>query len=64
MLYHMVLYVIVLHASRRTLVRKGTNGVGTNGVTANVVFFDRGTFGVLPLAYFYLPKSAGAHLFP
>ena len=29
--------------------RKGTNGVSTNGVTANFVFFDRGTFWVLPL---------------
>ena len=27
------------------------------------MFFDRGTFWVLPLAYFYLPKSAGAYLF-
>ena len=44
--------------------RKGTNGVSTNGVTANVIFFDRGTFLVLPLTYFYLPKSARAYLFP
>ena len=28
--------------------RKGTNGVGTNGVTANVMYFDGGTFWVLP----------------
>ena len=27
-------------------------------------FFDRGAFRVLPLAYFYLPKSARAYLFP
>ena len=27
--------------------RKGTNGVGTNGVTANFMFFDRRTFWVL-----------------
>ena len=26
--------------------------------------FDRGTFRVLPLTYFYLPKSASAYLFP
>ena len=26
--------------------------------------FDRGTFGVRPLTYFYIPKSARAHLFP
>ena len=44
--------------------RKGTNGLSTNGVTANFVFFDRGTFGALPLTYFYLPKSARAYLFP
>ena len=29
-----------------------------------VMFFDRGTFGVLPLTYFYIPKSARAYLFP
>ena len=40
--------------------RKGTNRVSTNGVTANFMFFDR----VLPLTYFYYPKSAGAYLFP
>ena len=28
------------------------------------VVFDRGTFRVLPLTYFYLPKSARAYLFP
>ena len=44
--------------------RKVTSGVSTNGVTANLMFFDRGTFGVLPLTYFYLPKSARAYLFP
>ena len=44
--------------------RKGTTGVSTNGVTANLMFFDRGTFWVLPLMYFYLPKSARAYLFP
>ena len=44
--------------------RKGTNGFGTNGVTANLMFFDTGTFWVLPLTYFYLPRSARAYLFP
>ena len=29
--------------------RKGTTGVGTNGVIASFVFFDRGAFWVLPL---------------
>ena len=44
--------------------RKGTNGVSTNGVTANFMFFDRGTFWVLLLIYFHLPQSARAYLFP
>ena len=51
-----------LHELRRF--RKGTNGVSTNGITANFMFFDRGTFGVLPLTYFCLPKSARAYLLP
>ena len=46
----------------RHVLRKGTNGVSTNGVTANLMFSDRGNFWVLPLTYFYLPKSARAHL--
>ena len=44
--------------------RKGANGVRANGATANFMFFDRGTLWVLPLTYFYLPKSARAYLFP
>ena len=36
----------------------------TQGVTANVMYFDRGTFCVLPLTYFYRPKSARTYLFP
>ena len=43
--------------------RKGTNGVGTNGVTTIFKFFDGGTFWVLPLTNFYLPRSARAHPF-
>ena len=46
------------------VIRKGTTGVSNNGVTANFMFFDRGTFGVLPLTYFYIPPSARAYLFP
>ena len=38
--------------------RKGTNGINTNGVTADFMFFDR------DLTYFHLPKSARAYLFP
>ena len=44
--------------------REGTNEVSTNGVTANFMCFDRGTFWVLRLTYLYLPnRSAGAYLF-
>ena len=42
---------------------EGQNGVSTNGVTANFMFFDRGTFWVLPLTYFYLPQSVKTHYF-
>ena len=60
---------VCLHAyaqmrRREERLRKGTNGVSTNGVTANLRLCDRGTFRVLPLAYFYLPKSARASLCP
>ena len=46
--------------------RKGTNEVSTNGVTANCMFFDRGTFWVLPLTYstFIFPKVPGGTFFP
>ena len=46
---------------------KGTNGVSTNGVTANSTCFDRETFWVLPLTYFYMfifPKVPGHTFFP
>ena len=47
------------------VMRQGTDGVSTNGVAVNFMcFFDRGTFGVPPLTYFYLPNSARACLFP
>ena len=45
-------------------VRRGRNEVSTSGTTANLSFFDRGTFWVLPSTYLYLPKSARAYLFP
>ena len=44
-------------------IRKGTNGVSTNEVTANPMFFDRGTFWVLPSTYFY-QKCQGVPSFP
>ena len=50
--------------SAEEISRKGTNGISTNGVTANFIFFERGTIWVLLLTYFYLPKSARAYLFP
>ena len=40
-----------------------TNGVSTNGGTGKFMFFDRGTFWVLPLTYFYLPKSTRVYPF-
>ena len=43
--------------------RKGTTGVSTNGVAASFMFFDTGTFWVLPLTYFYVPKSARVYFF-
>ena len=42
-------------ARRREALARGDserdNGVSTNGVTPNFMFFDRGTFWVLPLTY-------------
>ena len=47
------------------LIISGQKMVSTNGVAALVVvFFDRGTFWVLPLTYFHLPKRARAYLLP
>ena len=43
---------------------EGTNGVSTGGVTASFDVFDGGTFWVLALTYFCLPKSARVYLFP
>ena len=63
----MIIVIIARQASRPDLSvprRKGANGVSTNGVTANLMFFDRGTFWVLSVTYFYLPKRARAYLFP
>ena len=46
--------------------RKGTDGVSTNGATANLICLteDRGVSWVLPLTYLSLPESARAYLFP
>ena len=44
--------------------RKGTNGVSTNGVTANSVFLDRGTFWVLPLTTLVFAKVPGRTFSP
>ena len=51
-------------AGRPRRSRRGTNGVSTHWVTASFMFFDRGTFWVLPLTYLYLPRSARMYLFP
>ena len=44
-------------------VGKGRLVFSTDGVTANFMFLT-GCLGVLPLIYFYIPKSARAYLFP
>ena len=61
---YIYIYVFRVGPLRLHLCRKGTNEVSTTGVTVNVMFFDRGTFWALSLAYFYLPKSARAFRFP
>ena len=43
---------------------KGQMGSALMGSLEPFMFFDRGSFWVLPLIYFYLPKSARAYLFP
>ena len=48
----------------RCVHRKGATGVSTHGVTAIIMFIDRGTFWVLPLIYFYIPNKSRAYLFP
>ena len=39
----------LLRLATRHVLRKGTNGVSTNGVNANLMFFDRVTFGDTPV---------------
>ena len=41
---------------------EGQIGLSTDGVTTDIMLFDGGTFWVLPLTYFYLPKSARGYL--
>ena len=43
---------------------KGQMGSALMGSLQDCMFLDRGTFWVLPITYFYLPKSARAYLFP
>ena len=50
-----------LSALRST--EEGQTGFSTNGVVAHFVFYDRGTFWVLPLTYFDLHETARAYLF-
>ena len=51
------------HDDYSVLFGKGQMGSALMGSLKNM-FFDRGTSWVLPLTYFYLPKSARAYLFP
>ena len=65
MIIVMIIPVPASWPAKLAKVRKGTSVVSNDGVTANKhVFFDRGTFWVLPLSYFYTPRSARARLFP
>ena len=43
---------------------KGHMGSALMGSLRILVLFDRGTFWVLLLTYFYITKSAGVYLFP
>ena len=43
--------------------RRETSGVSTNG-SLYLSYLLTGTFWVLPLTYFYIPKGARAYLFP
>ena len=47
---------------RSATLGKGTSRVGANGVSANFMSFDRGTFWVLPT--FILTKVPGRTFFP
>ena len=47
----------------RTRFGKGQTGSALMGSLQHFMFFDRGTFWVLLLTYFYLPKSARAYFF-
>ena len=45
---HICIYIFELRSETSAVFWKGTNGVGTNGVTSDFTFCDRGTFRVLP----------------
>ena len=64
----LIIMVIIVRVRVRVIgacrARQGTNGVSADGVTVNFMFFDRGTFWLLPLTYFYVSKSASAYMFP
>ena len=75
LLYYTILhykyYILTRRSSRmpwrgaagRAAIGKGQMGSALMG-SLHFLFFDRGTFWVLPLSYFYLPKSARAYRFP
>ena len=55
---------VYMHLSLSIYIYIGTTGVSTHGVTAKFMFLDRGTCRLLPLTYFYLPRSAREYRFP
>ena len=63
MLYYIILYTYYIYIYICTS-GKGQMGSALIGSLQISCFFDGGTFWVLPLTYYYLPKSARAYLFP
>ena len=57
------IYKAAHEAVHRASVGKGQMGSALMG-SLQIYLFDRVTFWVPPLTYFYLPKSARAYLFP
>ena len=57
----MIVIVIVVIILMIMVWLRINNGVSTKGVTVIVMYFDRGTFRVLPLTYFDLPRSVKSH---
>ena len=61
----MVMVIVIVEGRPRLQVSgEGRTGSAPMGSLQVSCFCYRGTFGVLPLTYFYLPKSARVYLFP